>query len=396
MPQKIRLAILFGGRSAEHEVSLQSAKSIIDALDKEKYDVVLIGIDKQGRWLLNENTQYLLHADDPTLIKLNNSSKDIAVLPGSDKQLIPAHAVKEQPSDRGREGVVVIGEGGQKNIAGQTDNNGLGHIDVVFPVLHGTNGEDGSMQGLLQIMDVAYVGANVLGSAVGMDKDVMKRLLREARIPVAKFITLRKSYLADATKWNFKAITQEIGLPFFVKPANLGSSVGVHKVHNEDEFVKAAKDALKYDTKILIEEYIDGREVEVAVLGNEEPIASVPGEIIPKHEFYSYEAKYIDEKGATLKIPADLPEEITKEIQSLAIKTFQTLCVEGMGRVDMFVTKDGKVYVNEINTIPGFTKISMYPKLWEASGLPYSDLIDRLIHLALARHEQNKKLKTTF
>lgn len=386
--KKIRVAILFGGKSAEHEVSLQSAKSIIDAIDKDKYELILIGIDKTGKWLLHDQSQYLLHAENPKLISLNKSTKDIAVLPGTDMQFIPAFTAKHQGVSSLREGHTQIGEGGNKSIAGQSVNE-IGSIDVVFPVLHGPYGEDGSIQGLLKIMDIPFVGADVLGSAVGMDKDVLKRLLRDANIPITKFITLRKN-----DKYSYSDIARELGVPFFVKPANLGSSVGVSKVADEKEFKSAVSKAFKYDRKILIEEYIRGRELECSVLGNEYPIASVPGEVMPKHDFYTYEAKYIDENGAELQIPAELTKDIVKQIQDMAIKTYKVLCCEGMARFDCFLTKENKVIVNEINTIPGFTKISMYPKLWEASGISYKVLIDRLIALAIDRFKRNKTLKT--
>lgn len=363
MKKKIRVAILFGGKSAEHEVSLQSAKSIIDAIDKEKYEVVLIGIDKKGKWLLNDKSTYLLNADNPKLISLNKTNKELAVLPGSEN----------------------------KQLVTMMQNESIGVVDVVFPVLHGTFGEDGTMQGMLKMMDVPFVGAGVLGSAVGMDKDVMKRLLRDAGIPVAKFLVYRKDDIID-----FDQIKKVFKLPVFVKPANLGSSVGVSKANTKEEFNKAIAEAFRYDTKILVEQYIKGREIEISVLGNENPIASVPGEIIPQHEFYSYEAKYIDEKGALLKIPAELSGEIIKNIQKMAVLAFKTLCCEGMARVDCFLTDNNKIYVNEINTIPGFTKISMYPKLWKASGISYTELLDRLIQLAIERHKRDILLKTSF
>ncbi len=359
--KKIKIAVLFGGRSAEHEVSLQSAKSVIDALDKKKYDVVLIGITKEGKWIVNDRSTYLLHSENPKLIKLNNSNRNIALHPGNTAQLE------------------------------ETDSaNKIGPVDVVFPVMHGTYGEDGAIQGLLNIMDVAFVGPDILGSAVGMDKDVMKRLLRDAGIPIGKFLSVKKN-----ERITFAEAKKQVGLPMFIKPANLGSSVGVSKVTDRVTFSKAVEDAFLYDTKIIIEEFIDGREIEVSVLGNDDPIASVPGEIIPRHDFYSYESKYIDAEGAGLQIPANLPIKIQKEIQKNAIKTFTTLCCQGMGRVDCFLTKDNNVYVNEINTIPGFTKISMYPKLWEASGVSYPELLDKLISLAIAYHNTKKKLKTS-
>jgi D-alanine-D-alanine ligase len=353
-------------KSAEHEVAFQSAKNVIEAIDKKKYEIVLIGIDKTGMWHLQEKARYLLNEHNPKLIALNLTNS--------------THVVSAQIS--GRTELVTV-ETGKSH----------GAIDVVFPVLHGPFGEDGTIQGMLKLMDVPFVGAGVLGSAVGMDKDVAKRLLRDAGIPTAHFLTFARNKLQ---KINFKDVKKELGLPLFIKPANLGSSVGIHKAKNEPDFNFAIKDAFKYDNKILIEEFIKGREIECSVLGNEAPIASIPGEIIPRHEYYSYEAKYIDEKGANLEIPARLPEEVIQKVQTLAIKTFQTLCCEGMARVDFFLTEDNRLYVNEINTIPGFTKISMYPKLWEISGISYGELIDRLIQLAIERYKLEKELKVSY
>jgi D-alanine-D-alanine ligase len=268
----------------------------------------------------------------------------------------------------------------------------LGKVDVAFPILHGPFGEDGTVQGLLKLADVPFVGAGVLGSAVGMDKDVMKRLLRDAEIPIAKFLAFEH---AAQEEIHFANIKRVLGLPVFVKPANLGSSVGISKVTHRNQFTGAIREAFRYDNKILIEESIRGREIECSVLGNEHPIASLPGEIITRHDFYSYDAKYIDEKGAQLVIPAELPESITKKIQEFAIRSFKVLCCEGMARMDFFLRNQREIFVNEINTIPGFTKISMYPKLWEASGITYADLIDRLIRLALERFRREKNLKTS-
>ncbi len=366
MKRKLKVGIIFGGKSAEHEVSLQSAKNVIAALNRKKYEPVLIGIDKSGRWHLNQSSEFLLNSDNPKLIALNNSN---------------SHLVSMAAGKNGGEMVPISGLGNSKA------------IDVAFPVLHGTFGEDGTMQGLLKLMNVPFVGPGVLGSAAGMDKDVAKRLWRDAGIPVAKFLTFKAS---EKHIINFSKIRKTLGLPMFIKPANLGSSVGISKVKSEKDFKLAIEAAFAYDNKILIEEFIKGREIEVAILGNEHPRASVPGEIIPHHEFYSYEAKYIDENGAAAKIPASLPKPVIKKIQETAIKAFKTLECEGMARVDFFVTQTGKFYVNEINTIPGFTNISMYPKMWEASGIPYSELIDRLIEFAIERHEKEGKLKTTF
>lgn len=358
--KKIRVGVIFGGQSAEHEVSLQSAKNVIASLDREKYEPVLIGIDKDGKWHLQDESSFLLHSSDPSLIALHKSSENVSLIPWKSAA----------------------------NIQGATRKLG---IDVIFPVLHGPYGEDGTIQGLLKLAHLPFVGAGVLGSAVGMDKDVMKRLLKGADLPVGKFLVFR-DYERESI--SYEGIKKALGVPFFVKPANLGSSVGVSKVHAEDEYMAALDAAFSYDTKILIEEFIEGREIECAVLGNENPEASVAGEIIPTHEFYSYDAKYIDEKGAKLVIPVTLPDEILREVQSLAKKTFEVLCCEGMARVDFFLTKDAKLFVNEINTIPGFTKISMYPKLWEASGVTYTELIDRLLSLALTRFEKEQQLKT--
>lgn len=359
--QKINVAILFGGKSAEHEVSLQSAKNVIDAIDKEKYNPVLIGIDKRGRWLLNDNSRFLLNSENPKLIKLNKSSDSVAFVP------------------QGKGAIINFSNPGNKQA-----------VDVVFPILHGPLGEDGTVQGLLKLANIPFVGAGVLGSAVGMDKDVMKRLLRDAKIPIAKFLVFK-----DVDKIDFKKIVKEVSLPFFVKPANLGSSVGVNKVKNKKDFKKAKLEAFRYDRKILIEEYIKGREIECSVLGNDVPIASVPGEVISNREFYSYEAKYIDENGAILKIPAQLNESTKKKIQNLAIQTFKTLSCEGMSRIDFFLKENGEVIVNEINTIPGFTSISMYPRLWEASGISYAELIDKLIQLAIERFKKEQNLKVS-
>ncbi len=360
---KIRVGILFGGKSAEHEVSLQSAKSIADAIDKSKYDVTLIGIDKSGQWTLNDASTFLLHADSPKLIALNKSSESVALAPGV----------------RGQNLVSLSGSGD------------IGSVDVVFPVLHGPYGEDGAMQGLLKLANIPFVGSGVLGAAVSMDKDVMKRLLTAAGIPTPAFRALDRS---AALRVPYKEITDALGTPCFVKPANLGSSVGVAKADNEEQYKQALTDAFQYDNKVVVEQYVAGREIECSVLGNEDPIASVPGEVITRHDFYSYDAKYIDEHGADLAIPAKLPADVVKHVQVLAIDTFKALCCEGMARVDFFVMPDGRVYVNELNSIPGFTKISMYPKLWEASGIPYTELIDRLIQLALERHERDGRLKT--
>ncbi|MDR0554209.1 MAG: D-alanine--D-alanine ligase [Treponema sp.] len=360
MERKINVGILFGGKSAEHEVSLRSAKNVFDAIDRDKYNPILIGIDKSGKWLLN--------ACDPERFALNGAAAVPAAVPAA---LLPQS------------------EGRLLNLTNPQEER---IIDVAFPILHGPFGEDGTVQGLLKLADIPFVGAGVLGSAVGMDKDVMKRLLRDGGVPIGAFLVLKSHEALPA----FGAVVERLGLPFFVKPANMGSSVGVSKIHGEAEYRKALEAAFAYDRKIVLEEFIKGRELECSVLGNEEPAASVPGEVIASHEFYSYEAKYLDEQGAVLEIPAKIAGEVVREIQELAVKTFRVLECEGLGRVDFFLREDGRVLVNEINTMPGFTNISMYPKLWEAGGVSYTAVIDKLIELAIRRHRQERALKTGY
>jgi len=359
-----KIGILFGGKSAEHEISLLSAKNIFDAIDRTKFEPVLIGIDKSGRWLLND-AEFLLNADNPFLVKINTNGKPVALHPYHGSNTLFAERENKENADI--------------------------RLDAVFPILHGPFGEDGTIQGFLKLAGIPFVGPGVLGSAVGMDKDVMKRLMRDAQIPIGKFLVLK----SHENTLSFSEIESVLGSPFFIKPANMGSSVGISKVNNETELSAALKDAFLYDTKIIIEENISGREIECAVLGNENPVASVPGEIIPNHDFYSYDAKYLDEKGATLEIPAKLDEPVKIRVQELAVKVFKTLCCEGLSRVDFFLKENGELIVNEINTMPGFTRISMYPKMWEACGISYTDLITRLIELAVSRFEKESVLKTS-
>jgi D-alanine-D-alanine ligase len=364
MGKKIKLGVLFGGRSAEHDVSIQSARNIVEALDKDKYEVILIGIDHAGQWYLNDASRFLLDSADA----------------------LPAFELRNEDT------VALVPRSGSRDLVRTSDNADLGSVDVVFPVLHGPYGEDGTVQGMLKLFDVPFVGGDVLGSAVGMDKDVMKRLLRDDGIAIGDYRTVLRHRREEQA---FEDVSSALGLPLFVKPANLGSSVGISKVDTAEEYEAALDEAFQYDTKIVVEAFIEGREIEVAVLGNEDPIASVPGEVTPHHDFYSYEAKYIDKEGAGLEIPAKLSGKLVKEVQDLAIRSFQTLCCEGMARVDFFLTADDRLIMNEINTIPGFTRISMYPKLFEASGIPYPELIDRLVKLAIARHERQQGLKTS-
>src|SRR3989344_436777 len=370
---RIRVCLLFGGKSGEHEVYLQSAKSIYEALDKEKYEVFLVGIDKDGRWMLGEEANYLLNAENPKLIALNKANTK------------PVTAISKP------EGAELISLDSGKNI---------GTVDVYFPITHGTYGEDGCLQGFLELLDAAYVGPGVLGSAVGMDKDVMKRLFRDAGLPIGKFMILKSSRInADDTRiYAEEAVlfVEEVGFPIFVKPANLGSSVGISKAKNEKELEEAIREAFLYDTKVVLEEFIQGREIEVSVLGNEKPIASLPGEVRSTHDFYSYQAKYIDENGASYDIPAKLSAEQVSRVQENPVLVFPALEWSGIGRVDFFLTPAGEFLVNEINTLPGFTKISMYPKLWEVSGVPYSELLDKLIELAMEKKRERAVLRRTF
>lgn len=363
---KLRVGILFGGKSVEHEISLISAKHIIEAIDPQKYELILIAIDKNGGWHLKNAQDFLIDAQDPKLVSLCGEKHTVAmVTKDSGKQLVCYHG---------------------NELKGPID------LDVVFPVLHGPLGEDGAVQGLFKLANIPFVGADVIGSAIGMDKDVMKRLLRDAKIPIGKFMTICSH---EADQMDFHHVVSKLGLPFFIKPANSGSSVGISKVKQETEFAPALKKAFLFSRKVVIEEFIQGREVECSVLGNEEPIVSLPGEVIPQHEFYSYEAKYLDEQGALFQIPAHLEPELIVKIQKMALDAYRVLCCEGMGRMDFFVTDHGEIFFNEINTIPGFTHISMYPKNWEVSGLSYATLIDRLIHYALERHHSENQLQTS-
>jgi len=361
--KKIRLGILFGGRSGEHEVSLTSAASLMKALDPTKYEVVPIGITREGRWLVGSAADKLL----PGVLEHGRP-----VLPSVDPSgpvLIALDSPLARPCS---------------SAAG---------IDVIFPVLHGTFGEDGTVQGLLELAGIPYVGAGVLGSAAGMDKDVMKRLFRDAGLPVVPWILVSRREWESVRARVLRRIGRELRYPLFVKPANLGSSVGISKVRKPPELAAALDLAADYDRKILVERGVDGREIECAVLGNEQPRASVPGEIVPVNEFYDYEAKYIKE-GSELIIPAKLTRRQTKVVQEYSIRAFQATDCAGMARVDFLLDRrTGKLYVNETNTIPGFTPISMYPKLWEASGVPYPQLVDRLIELALARQREKSRTR---
>lgn len=359
--KKARVIILFGGRSAEHEISILSARNILAALDRQRFEPVLIGIDRLGRWHQESERTLAGATGDPRALALDPAAPAVGI----------------------EEGLVPRGADASDEV-------------VVFPVLHGTFGEDGTVQGLLELGDVAYVGAGVLGSAIGMDKEVAKRLLRDAGIPVVDFAVVTAAAFARDPAAAL-AGTSRLGLPLFVKPVNAGSSVGVSRVNDLTGLQPAVRAALAFDRKVLIERAVDAREIECAVLGNDDPVASVPGEILVHHKdgFYSYDAKYVDPDGASWKIPADLPAAATARVQELAVATFRALELSGLARVDFFLSRgDGALYVNEVNTIPGFTAVSMYPKMWEASGLPQKELLTRLIELALERRNGRRALQT--
>ena len=373
MAKKLRVGILFGGRSGEHEVSLLSAASILKAIDRKKFDVVPIGITKAGRWLTAGSAQALLSGSDTEI-------SETTLLDAASSA--PADAVTAMVPDAA--------------------SLGAGRLDVVFPVLHGTFGEDGTIQGLFELADIAYVGSGVLGSAAGMDKDAMKRLFSQAKLPIVKHITVLRTAWEASPRKTVAAVETALKYPVFVKPANLGSSVGISKVHDRKELGPALILAARFDRKIVIEQGVGGakkkaRELEVAVLGNDDPKASVVGEIVPGKEFYDYEAKYLSE-GSIPIIPAKITAAESKQIRAMAVEAFRACDLAGLARVDFLMEPDGKrrIYLNEVNTLPGFTSISMYPKLWQATGISYSDLITRLIDLAIERHKERSRTSFSF
>jgi D-alanine-D-alanine ligase len=390
--EKLRVGILFGGRSGEHEVSLLSAASVLNAIDKEKYEVVPIGITKDGRWLTAEHAENLLQGK--LLLESRNLRAGDPETTSSAAVLARGEAVVVPPEPMHRRSGLVPFQSDAAMLRRASDR--AINVDVIFPVLHGTFGEDGTIQGLLELADIPYVGAGVLGSAAGMDKDIMKSLFIAAGIPIVKHVTILRGAWEKDPKKVQKLMESKLTYPVFVKPANLGSSVGISKAHNRKELGPAIEEAAKFDRKIVIEQGVGGkkekaREIECSVLGNDEPVASVPGEIVPGKEFYDYTAKYVDE-GSQLIIPAKLTKAETKKVQDLAVAAFQAVDCSGLARVDFLMDpKTRKIYLNEINTMPGFTAISMYPKLWAASGLAYADLIDRLIQLGMERHDDKKK-----
>lgn len=360
--KRLRVAVLFGGRSAEHEVSIASAASVIHALDPAKYVAVPVGISKDGRWLISGGAQKML-----------------------------ADTIRE-----GRRAVLPAEPGAALLALNAGDSTPLAAVDVVFPVLHGTYGEDGTVQGLLELANLPYVGCGVLASSVGMDKEVQRRLFDHAGLPVVKYLSVSRAHWETAGETVLAAVRRRFHFPVFVKPATLGSSVGMTKAHDEGELVDALHLAAEFAQKILIERAVDAREIEVSVLGNEDPRCSVPGEIVPHREFYDYTAKY-SEPGTELVVPAPLTRRQTTKVQEYAARAFQAIEGRGMARADFFLERQtGRLYVNEINTIPGFTSISMYPRLWEATGVSYRELIDRLIELAIEQHREKERTHFSF
>ncbi|MBI4082328.1 MAG: D-alanine--D-alanine ligase [Candidatus Lambdaproteobacteria bacterium] len=371
------IGILCGGRSGEHEVSLQSALSIHGALDRSRYAPLLVAIDKAGRWRCGSPEALVLDPQDPARIRLAPETPEAG-------QVVP------------------LSEGGRLLLLDRPAYAERARLDAVFPIIHGTDGEDGALQGLLRMLDVPFVGCDVLGSAIGMDKDVAKRLLAQAGLACAPWQTLRAPELAApeaAGRW-FDRLRERFGLPLFIKPARLGSSVGVSRVEAPQAFVRAVAEALRYDEKVLVEQAVPGREVECSVLGSfygkEAPRASLPGEVRPVSDFYTYRAKYLDAEAAELVVPVRLGDELERRVQALAVRVFDVLECEGMARVDLFLKQDGALVVNEANTLPGFTAISMYPKLWAASGLPYPALLTRLIELAFERQRRRAALQREY
>src|SRR6202795_4993935 len=394
---KLRVGILFGGRSGEHEVSLLSAASVLDAIDKTKYEVVPIGITKDGHWLTAEHAERLLKGKGEDGVGARATQTRLRA---GDPEATPGAAVLATgasvvvPPEPARRDAGLVPFQTDANLRRATDR--AINVDVIFPVLHGTFGEDGTIQGLLELADIAYVGAGVLGSSAGMDKDVMKSLFRAAGLPIVKHVTVLRSQWEREPRKVQKLVESKLKYPVFVKPANLGSSVGISKAHDRKELGPAMAEAAKFDRKIVIEEGVGGkknkaREIKSSRVGNDDPKASVAGEIVPCKEFYDYDAKYLAE-GSELVIPAKITKAETKTVQRLAIAAFQAVDCTGLARVDFLMDpKSRRIFVNEINTMPGFTAISMYPKLWAASGVSYPDLIDRLIQFGIERHEDKKR-----
>lgn len=395
--KKLRVGILFGGRSGEHEVSLLSAASVLNAIDKDKYEVVPIGISKEGRWLTPAHAERLLRGESHATESARHLRAGDPEATSAAAVLAKGEAVIVPPVPQSHS--LVPFESASSSVSNPAADHSIA-VDVIFPVLHGTFGEDGTIQGLLELADIPYVGAGVLGSAAGMDKDVMKKLFAADGLPIVKHVTILRGQWEERRKEVPKEIEHRLKYPVFVKPANLGSSVGISKARDRKELDKAIETAAGYDRKIVIEQGVGGkkhkaRELEVSVLGNDSPQASIAGEIVPSAEFYDYNAKYLDE-GSELLIPAKINKKQMKDVQQMAVRAFQAVDCSGLARVDFLMDpKTEKIYLNEINTMPGFTSISMYPKLWAASGVGYRELIDRLIQLALERHADKQKNRYT-
>ncbi|TCO78743.1 D-alanine--D-alanine ligase [Marinisporobacter balticus] len=358
MNKRINVAVIFGGKSGEHEVSLMSATSVIKAIDKKKYNVLPLGITKEGSWMIYNGP----------IEKIESGEWEVA----AKKQL------EQNPNNNI---LSIMPLGGKKSKLAEL-------VDVVFPVLHGPFGEDGTIQGLLEMADIPYVGAGVLASAVGMDKVYTKQIFKQAGLPVGKYIVIMRKDFRENKETAIRLVEENFQYPIFLKPANLGSSVGISKAHNREELIKGLEMAAKHDRKMLVETFINGREIECAVLGNDDPKASVAGEILPSHEFYDYNAKYFDDGNSKIVIPANIPKEKELEIREMAVKAYTAIDCSGLARADFFLEKETmKIYINEVNTMPGFTKYSMYPLLWKETGLSYDQLIDQLIGLAIERYE---------
>ncbi len=373
LTKRIRVGLIFGGKSGEHEVSLASAQSVAASMDPEKYEIVLVGVAKDGHWIMGDSALKRLAAASPTPLLsagLETNGDGGVTESANTLELVPG--------------------------AGQTVSP-LSSLDVAFPLVHGPFGEDGTIQGLLELADIPYVGAGVAASAVGMDKILMKSVFRAYNLPQVEWMQILRRDWESKPEETIRSIESAFGYPCFIKPANLGSSVGVTKAHNWDELAQALATAAQFDRKLIAERAVNAREIECSVLGNDEPLASIPGEIVPKREFYDYVAKYADDAGTELKVPAELTPELTRTIQEIAIRAFQAIDGSGLARVDFFLERGtNRILVNEINTIPGFTSVSMYPKMWAKTGLTYPALIDRLIQLALDRYADKKKSKTSF
>jgi len=357
---KTKIGVLFGGQSAEHDISICSAQSVIQHLDLNKYDILPIGIDKKGTWLFFCKDAFLSSIQQNHIPTLQTKNAHFPLVFSKPLGEALSYILKEK-------------------------------CDVIFPLLHGPYGEDGSMQGLLQLANLPYVGSDTLSSSICMDKIITKELLKAANLPISSYIALHSKDLI-----NINMIIANLSLPLFVKPANLGSSIGINKVHTKEQLRPCINEAFLYDEHVLIEEHIEGKEIECAILGNLDPLTSLPGQILPTHEFYSYTAKYIDAKGAEFQVPASLTSSQVQKIQKLGIQAYKTLRCEGMARIDFFLKENGKIIINEINTIPGFTTISLYPRLWGISGIPYSKLLDRLIDLAIERFKRKQVLHTSY